>query len=109
MSDSKITELNNNNFSENVLENKNFVLVDFYANWCGPCRMMTSILEELSSELKKVELKKVNIDTNQDLASNYRVLSIPCFIIFKNGKAISSRTGACSKDDLKDWINKATK
>ncbi len=104
MSDEKIQELTNESFNKDVLEKKGFVLVDFWAPWCGPCRMMSPILDELSTEINKVEFKKINIDKNQDLANSYRILSIPCFILFKNGKAIASRTGACSKEDLKDWI-----
>ena len=104
-----VIELNDKNFNKEVLEKNGFSLVDFWAPWCGPCRMMAPVVEEISEEVKKVSFYKVNIDENQNLSSDYRVSSIPCFILFKNGKAIASRVGGSSKEDFIDWINKQIK
>ena len=107
MSDT-VKEITNENFNKEVIENRGFTLVDFWAPWCGPCRMMTPIFHELSEENKNISFCKINIDECQDLASNYRVSSIPCFILFKNGSAVAIKTGGTSKDDFNQWIKEQT-
>ena len=99
-----IIELTEESFNKQVLNKKGFVLIDFWAPWCGPCRMMSAVIEEVASEVKEVEFGKVNVDKNQSISTSYRISSIPCFVLFKNGKAIVSRVGGCSKDELKDWL-----
>jgi thioredoxin 1 len=89
-------------FKEDVLS-KDFVLVDFYADWCGPCRMIAPFLEEIQSEIN-VDIVKVNIDESPNLASEYNVMSIPTLAIFKKGEKVSVNVGAASKARLIDWI-----
>ena len=93
---------NETKFKEDVL-NKDFVLVDFYADWCGPCRMISPFLEEIQSEIN-VDIVKVNIDESPNLASEYNVMSIPTLAIFKKGETVSVNVGAASKARLIDWI-----
>ena len=89
-------------FKEDVLS-KDFVFVDFYADWCGPCRMIAPFLEEIQSEIN-VDIVKVNIDESPNLASEYNVMSIPTLAIFKKGEKVSVNVGAASKACLIDWI-----
>lgn len=82
------------------------VLVDFYADWCGPCKMVGPILEEIANENDKYNIIKVNVDNNQDLATKYGVMSIPTMIIFKNGKEVDKNIGFLPKDDIINLIEK---
>lgn len=89
------------NFEKEVLNAEQPVLVDFYADWCGPCKMMSPIIEELATELKgKGKVGKINIDQNQDLAIKYGVMSIPTLIIFKEGKETKRFVGVRDKKEL---------
>ena len=89
------------NFKSEVLESDLPVLVDFWASWCGPCRMMGPVVSEIAEEKKGVlKVGKVNVDEQESLAAQFNVMSIPTFILFKNGKAAAQRTGAMSKEDL---------
>ena len=95
-----------NNFEEEVLKNEIPVLVDFYADWCGPCKMMAPIVKELADKFAgKCKVGKCNIDENLKVAQNYRVMSIPTFIVFKNGEVVVTAIGAMSKNDLESKIN----
>lgn len=96
----KIT--NEQDFAVDVLE-KEFVLVDFYADWCGPCRMILPALEEIAAEMN-LEIFKVNIDDSPSIASDYGVMSIPTLMIFKNGEKVSVNVGAASKARISDWV-----
>lgn len=87
-----------NNFNELIKEK---VLVDFYANWCGPCRMLSPELEKISDEIK---ILKVNVDENQDLAKYYGVMSIPCIILFEDGKEIKRNIGFMPEGKLREFI-----
>mgnify|MGYP000857106826 CR=1 FL=1 len=96
-----IIELTEETFDAEVLQDKKFVIVDFWASWCGPCRMMGPVVSEIAEEKKGVlKVGKVNVDEQESLAAQFSVMSIPTFILFKNGKAEAQRTGAMSKDDL---------
>ena len=94
---------NEANFEQDVLS-KDFVVVDFYADWCGPCRMIAPFLDEIHDE-NGIEIFKVNIDENPSIASAYNIMSIPTLIIFKNGEKISVQVGSASKARIVDWIN----
>ena len=93
---------NEENFENDVLK-KNFVIVDFYADWCGPCRMIAPFLEEIQAE-NDVEIFKINIDENPNIASSYGIMSIPTLMIFKKGEKVSTQVGSASKARLADWI-----
>ncbi|MBQ7674125.1 MAG: thioredoxin [Alphaproteobacteria bacterium] len=93
---------NEEKFKEDVIS-KDFVLVDFYADWCGPCRMIAPFLEEIQTEMG-IDIVKVNIDESPNIASEHNVMSIPTLAIFKKGEKISVNVGAASKARLIDWI-----
>ena len=104
-----VFNLNKENFQKEVLENKGVVFVDFYADWCGPCQMMGPIIEEIAEDATykdKVKFAKVNVDANQELASQYNIFSIPTFIIFKDGKPVNQFAGAMTKEGLMNEIEK---
>ena len=93
-------------FQKDVLDQKGVVFVDFYAEWCGPCKMTSPIIEELSQEMKGLSFVQIDVDQNQDLATKYSVFSIPTFMIFKNGAVVSQFVGAMGKEGFLAEINK---
>ncbi len=94
-------KLSSENFQEEVLNSNLPVLVDFYADWCGPCKMMAPIVEKIAEELEgKAKVGKVNVDQNQDLAIKYNIMSIPTIIIFKNGEESRRIVGVRDKEEL---------
>lgn len=101
MGNEKIKVINKKEFKKEVLGSKEPVLVDFYADWCGPCRMMGPVMEEVSKEYK---VFKVNTDNEEELAAEYGIMSIPCVIAFKDGKEINRSIGYVSKDKIIDLI-----
>jgi thioredoxin 1 len=97
------------NFQSEVVDYKGIVLVDFFAQWCGPCKMTGPIIDELAQEKKEVKFVKVDVDKNPELASQYQVFSIPTFVILKEGKTVSQFVGAHSKEGFEQEINKIIK
>jgi len=95
-------ELKSNNFDSEIANG--VTVVDFWAPWCGPCRMLTPTIEELSTEMPNVKFAKLNVDEAQDIAINYSVMSIPTIIIFKDGKAMESTIGVLPKSAIKSKI-----
>lgn len=99
-----IIDLTKENFQAEITKSDNPVLVDFWAVWCGPCQMMAPILHELETEMPDVQIGKVNVDEQMDLARQFRVVSIPTLIIFKNGQEVQRMVGVTSKEELKDAL-----
>ena len=94
-------KLSTENFEKEVLKSEKPVLVDFYADWCGPCNAMARVIEELAKELEgKVKVGKINVDENPDIAVEYNVMSIPTLIVFKNGKEEKRLVGLRNKEEL---------
>jgi thioredoxin 1 len=102
-----ILTLDESNFTEKVLQSPVPILVDFWAEWCGPCRMIAPVLDELATEYDgQIKIGKVNVDHNQQLAADYRITGIPTLLLFKQGRVEETIVGVKSKRDLKANIEK---
>jgi len=99
-------EVNLENFEEKVLKSKKLVLVDFFATWCGPCKMLAPVLEEVCKEVKDVTIAKLDVDESLDLAKEYGVMSVPTVIFFKEGKEIDRFSGYRQKTQILEAIDK---
>jgi thioredoxin 1 len=102
-----LTEVTDNNFQAEVIESESPVLVDFWAPWCGPCRVVAPVLEEIASERPELRVVKLNVDENQQTAAKYQVLSIPTMILFKAGEPVKTVIGAYPKKKLEQEIEPA--
>lgn len=98
-------QVNDTNFEQEVLNNEKPVLVDFFAVWCGPCRQMLPIVEELSQEMAdKVKIVKLDVDEAENTAATYDIQAIPTMLLFKKGQKVAEHHGACTKVELVNWI-----
>jgi thioredoxin 1 len=95
------------NFKQEVLENEGVVLVDFWAPWCGPCQMVTPVMEEIAEEMgEKIKVGKVNVDEESALGQEYEIMSIPAVFVFKNGEIVERLIGAMNKDSYVEAVEK---
>ena len=107
MASEKIVTVTNDNFDDEVLKAATPILVDFWAAWCGPCRMIAPVLDELAEEMDgKVRFAKLNVDENQQIAYQFQVSSIPTFILFKDGKMADRMMGAMPKSAFQSFIER---
>lgn len=98
--------VNSENFAQEVLESPIPVLVDFFATWCGPCRMLSPVLESVAEDYEdKVKFVKLDVDDAADIARDYSVMSIPTLILFKNGEECAKSVGAMGAEELEEWID----
>lgn len=100
-----VLKITSKNFEEEVLNSEGPVIIDFYADWCGPCKMMSPIIDSIADEIQNVKVGKINVDEAQDLAVKYNVMSIPTIIIFKDGKPFKKFIGVTSKENILNELN----
>lgn len=100
-----VITLTKDNFEVEVIGSDGLVLVDFWAEWCGPCRMLSPIVDEIAEELSEVKVGKVNVDDEKELASEYGVMSIPTLLLFKNGELAATSVGYKPKKELLKMFN----
>ena len=101
-------KINDQNFDSEVLKSEGLILVDFWAEWCGPCKMIGPALEEISEEMKEeVIITKINIDENPTTPQQYEVKGIPTLLLFKDGKVVAEKIGALTKAKLTEWIRES--
>lgn len=106
----KAIDISEKEFEETINDkNKDAVVVDFYGSWCFPCIMLAPVIEELASKLKSIKFARVDVDENQKLSSKFNITSIPCLIVFKNGKEVERITGALPEEVLEEKIGKYVK
>lgn len=100
-----VFKITSENYEKEVLKSDKPVLIDFYADWCGPCRMMSPIIDEIAEEMSgEVKIGKINVDENQDLAMEYGVMSIPTIVILENGKVKKTFVGVRDKNEIKEAL-----
>ena len=100
----KAIELKSKDFEAVVLKNENPVLVDFWAPWCGPCRMVVPIVEEIAEERQDITVCKINVDEEGELANRYGIMSIPTLMVFKGGQVVAKSVGGRSKEQILDML-----
>jgi thioredoxin 1 len=106
--DTVTAKVTDSSFETDVINSSEPVVVDFWAEWCGPCRMIGPALEEIATEMKgKVKIAKLNVDENPGVAGKYGIRSIPTLMVFKDGKQVATKTGASPKSELHRWISAA--
>lgn len=100
----EILKVTSDNFEEEVLKSEKTVVIDFYTDWCGPCKIYSPIIEAVAEENDDIKVVKVNIDDSQNLAIKYQVMSIPTTVVIKNGKEVNRAVGMMSKSDLVEMV-----
>ena len=103
-SDSNILEASLENFDEEVLRSDKKVLIDFYATWCGPCKVWSPIVEEIAKENDDIKVVKIDVDEEEELANKYGVISIPTLIVIENGEVINKSVGVISKEEIESML-----
>lgn len=104
-----IKHTNEQNFQKDVIESKGITVVDFWAEWCMPCKRLLPILESLSEQNPDITVTKIDVDQNPDLASEFNIRTIPTLILFKDGQKIATKNGGANAIDLNEWIRNNTK
>lgn len=100
-----VLKITGDNFQEEVLKSNKPVLIDFYADWCGPCRMMSPIIDQIAEEMPdEIKVGKVNVDENQELAMEYGIMSIPTIVIMENGEVKNTLVGVRDKNEIKEML-----
>ena len=99
-----VINITKQNFKQEVLEHEGTVLLDFWAPWCGPCRMLSPIVDEVAEERTDIKVGKVNVDDNMELASQFQVINIPTLVVVKNGQVVQKSVGAISKSKILDLL-----
>ena len=95
-----VININNNNFQDEVMHSEKLVLLDFWASWCGPCRMVSPIVDEIAADRSDIKVCKINVDEQPELAARFGVMSIPTLVVMKNGKVINQAVGARPKAQI---------
>ncbi len=99
-----VIKINKENFKNEVLNSDKPVLLDFYADWCGPCRMVGPVVSEIADERNDIKVVKINVDEQSELAAQFGVMSIPTLVVIKDGKIVNKAVGARPKDDILDML-----
>lgn len=99
-----VLEVTSNQFEEEILKSEKPVLVDFYATWCGPCKMLAPIVDEVAEEKEDVKVCRINIDENQDLAVKYGIMSIPTLVVIRNGEEVRRSVGVLGKEEILEML-----
>ena len=99
-----VVNLNKDNFSREVLENKGMTVIDFWAPWCMPCKMLSPIVDEVAEEMQDITIGKVNIDEQQELARQFGIMSIPTLVVLQDGKEVKRSAGFITKQAMKDLL-----
>ncbi|MCC8016789.1 MAG: thioredoxin [Clostridiales bacterium] len=100
-----VLTITKDNFQSEVMESDKPVLIDFWATWCGPCQMMSPIVDEVADETEDVKIGKVNVDEEVQLAAMFGIESIPTLVVIKNGKTVNTSVGLCTKEEVLEMIN----
>ena len=100
----EVLEVTSKNFEQEVLKSEKTVLIDFYADWCGPCKMLSPIVEQVAQENKDIKVVKINIDQEQDTAIKYEIMSIPTLVVIKNGNETNRSVGLIGKSDILELV-----
>ncbi len=102
----EVLKITSENFKQEVLQSQEPVLVDFYADWCGPCKMLSPVVDEVAQENEDVKVVKINVDEAQDLAMEYKVMSIPTLVVIKNSREVARSVGVVDKSEIVEMLKR---